>query len=111
MVLRAGQTWDHIGTRALLTSLPPARDLLADRGHDADWFRNALTERDIQPWIPSRRCREAPISHDVLCRHRHEIENAFARRADWRRIATRQDRCEDPFLSACTLAAIVMFWL
>ena len=112
MVLSAGQTSDCNGARALLSSLPPARVLLADWGHDADWFRNALTERDTQPCIPSRRCREVPISHDdVLYRQRHKIENAFARLKDWRRIATRYDRCADLFLSACALAAIVMFWL
>ncbi|MEH6787851.1 MAG: transposase, partial [Paracoccus sp. (in: a-proteobacteria)] len=54
----------------------------------------------------------APIPHDaVLYRERHRIENAFARLKDRRRIATRYDRCADLFLSACALAAVVMFWL
>jgi hypothetical protein len=39
------------------------------------------------------------------------IENAFARLKDWRRIATRYDRCVRVFLSACALAAVVLFWL
>lgn len=30
---------------------------------------------------------------------------------DWRRVATRYDRCPKVFLSACALAAVVMFWL
>lgn len=38
--LSAGQTSDYIGARALLASLPKAGTLLADRGYDADWFRN-----------------------------------------------------------------------
>lgn len=112
MFLTAGQTSDYIGARALLPSLPPAGTLLADRGYDADWFRNALIEREIQPCIPSRKCRKVPIPHDAdLYRQRHRIENAFARLKDWRRIATRYDRCADLFLSACALAAIVIFWL
>ena len=49
LFLTAGQTSDYIGARALLSSLSPAKTLLADRGYDADWFRNALIERDIQP--------------------------------------------------------------
>ena len=49
MFLSAGQTSDYIGARALLSSLPPAKHLLADRGYDADWFRNTLIERKIQP--------------------------------------------------------------
>lgn len=112
MYLSAGQTSDYIGARALLSSLPKARVLLADRGYDADWFRNALIENDIQPCIPSRKGRKITITHDAdLYRKRHKIENMFARLKDWRRIATRYDRCADLFLSACALAAIVMFWL
>lgn len=30
---------------------------------------------------------------------------------DWRRVATRYDRCPKVFLSAIALAAVVMFWL
>ncbi|MCA3461653.1 MAG: IS5/IS1182 family transposase, partial [Rhodobacter sp.] len=41
----------------------------------------------------------------------HRIENMFARLKDWRRIATRYDRCPILFLSACALAATVMYWL
>jgi transposase len=112
MYLSAGQTSDYIGARALLDALPPAGVLLADRGYDADWFRNALKERDIQPCIPSRRCRKTTASHNTdLYRKRHKVENMFARLKDWRRIATRYDRCADLFLSACALAAAVMFWL
>lgn len=112
MYLSAGQTSDYIGARALLSSLPPAGVLLADRGYDADWFRNALIERGIQPCIPSRKGRRTTIPHDAdLYRKRHKIENMFARLKDWRRIATRYDRCADLFLSACALAATVMFWL
>ena len=47
----------------------------------------------------------------ILYKSRHKIENMFARLKDWRRVETRYDRCADLFLSACTLAAVVMFWL
>lgn len=112
MFLSAGQTSDYIGARAMFSSLPPARTLLADRGYDADWFREALADREITACIPSRRGRKAVVPHDpALYRQRHKIENAFGRLKDWRRIATRYDRCADLFLSACALAAVVMFWL
>ncbi len=112
MYLSAGQTSDHIGARALLASLPKAGTLLADRGYDADRFRNALIERDIQPCIPSRKSRKTAIPHDAdLYRKRHKIENMFARPKDWRRIATRYDRCADLLLSACARAATVTFRL
>ena len=112
MYLSAGQTSDYIGARVLLSSLPQARALLADRGYDADCFRNALIERDIQPCVPSRKGRKTVIPHDVdLYRKRHKIENIFARLKDWHKIATRYERCADLFLSACALAAAIMFWL
>lgn len=112
MFLTAGQRSDYIGARALLSSLPPAKHLLADRGYDADWYRGALANKGIKPCIPSRKGRKAPIPHDEgKYRQRHRIENSFGRLKDWRRIATRYDRCPKVFLSARALAAIVMFWL
>lgn len=112
MFLSAGQTSDYIGARALLSSIPRAGALLADRGYDADWFRNALINMGISPYTPSRIGRKVPIPHDAdLYRLRHKIENMFARLKDWRRISTRYDRCPILFLSACALAATVIYWL
>jgi transposase len=86
--------------------------MLADRGYDADWHRNALIEMGISPCILSRRRRNVPISHEAdLYRLRHKIENLLARLTDRRRIATRCDRCPILFLSACALAATVIYWL
>jgi hypothetical protein len=43
---------------------------------------------------------------------RHEGSGlGFLTVKDWRRIATRYDRCAKVFLSAYALAAVVMFWL
>jgi transposase len=108
MFLSGGQTSDYIGARVILSGSPKAETLLADRGSDADWFRNALKDRGIAPCIPSRHGRKVPIPHDPDL---HRIENSFARLKDWRRIETRYDRCPKVFLSACALAAVVMFWL
>lgn len=85
---------------------------MADRDHDADWMHAALADRGIAACIPSRRGRRAACQHDPsLYRLRHEVENMFARLKDWRRIATRYDRCAGLFLSALALAATVLFWL
>ena len=112
MFLTAGQRSDDIGARALLDGLPPAEHLLADRGYDADWYREALEDRGIKPCIPSRKGRRTLIPHDeARYQKRHKIANSFARLKDWRRVATRYDRCPKVFLSACALAAVVMFWL
>jgi len=112
LFLTAGQCSDYFGARALLDSLPPAKHMLADRGYDADWYREALVDKGITPCIPSRKGRKTPVHYDeARYRQRHRIENSFARLKDWRRIATRYDRCPKVFLSACALAAVVMFWL
>lgn len=39
----------------LLSSLPDVDWLLGDRGYDADWFREALKDRDIRACIPGRK--------------------------------------------------------
>ena len=91
---------------------PPAKMLLGDNGYDADWFREALDVKAIAACIPARRGRKNPARHDPeLYKQRHRIEHLFARLKDWRRIATRYDRCGDLFLSAICIAATFMFWL
>ena len=47
----------------------------------------------------------------TLYRQRHKIENVFARIKDWRRVATRYDRCAHTFMSAISIAATVCYWL
>jgi transposase len=96
----------------LLPVLPQARELLGDRGYDSAGFRADLLARGIQPCIPTTRKRKIAIPHDsMLYRQRHRIENAFGRLKDWRRIATRYDRCAHTFFSAICIAATVIFWL
>ena len=44
-------------------------------------------------------------------KRRNRIEIMFGRLKDWRRVATRYDRCPETGLSAIALAATVLFWL
>jgi transposase len=112
MFLTAGHHSDYIDARALLSNLPPAKHMLADRGYDADWYRESLEEKGIAPCIPSRKGHKTPKTHyETRYRKRHKIKNSFARLKYWRRVATRYVRCPKVFLSACALAAVVMFWL
>ena len=112
LLLTEGQMSDHKGARLLLPSLPSAKELLADRGYDSNRFRAGLVERGIEPCIPSTKSRTVQLPYDkVLYRQRHRIENAFGRLKDWRRIATRYDRCAHTFFSAICIAATVTFWL
>ena len=110
--MTAGQVSDYTGAAALLDDLPKAQWLLGDRGYDADWFRDALEAKGIQPCIPGRRSRNEPVKYDKRrYRRRSRIEIMFGRLKDWRRVATRYDRCPTVFFSAVALAATVIFWL
>jgi len=58
------------------------------------------------------RSRKVPYEYDkALYRQRHKVENLFAKLKDWRRVATRYDRCAHTFFSAICIAAAVIFWL
>jgi transposase len=106
MLLTEGQMSDHNGAFLLLSSLPNAKELLADKGYDSDWFRHALIQRGITPCIPPRSNRKVQHPYDkILYRQRHKIENVFGRIKDWRRVATRYDRCAHAFMSAICIAA------
>jgi len=110
MLLSEGQMSDYKGAALMVDALPPAKQLLGDKGYDADWFRQALAVRGITACIPSKSNRAKPIEHDrILYRERHKIENTFGRLKDWRRIHTRYDRCAHTFFSAICIAAVVIF--
>ncbi len=110
--MTAGQVSDYTGAAALLGGLPSAEWLLADRGYDADWFREALVDKGIRACIPGRNSRAKPVRNDKRrYKRRNRIEIVFGRLKDWRRVATRYDRNPKVFLSAIALASVVMFWL
>ena len=110
--ITAGQVSDYTGAAALLDDLPKAKWMLADRGYDADWFREALQDKGIRACIPGRKKRKTPIKYDKRrYKRRNRIEIMFGRLKDWRRVATRYDRCPKVFLSAIALAALVIYWL
>ena len=54
MLLSEGQMSDYTGAALMLPVLPVARQLLADKGYDADWFRAALAKRSVAACIPSK---------------------------------------------------------
>jgi transposase len=112
MLLTEGQMSDHKGAFLLLSALPQAKELLADKGYDSDWFRAALAKRGTIACIPPRKNRKTQYHYDkVLYRQRHKIENVFGRIKDWRRVATRYDRCAHAFMSAISIAATCCYWL
>ena len=109
LFVTAGQVSDYIGARVLLSSLPKVDWLLGDRGYDADWFREALKDKAIRACIPGRKRCKTTIKYDKRrYKRRNRTEIVFGRLKDWRRVATRYDRCPKVFLSAIALAAVAV---
>jgi transposase len=112
MLLSEGQMSDFRGAALMFDAIPKAKQLLGDKGCDADWFREGLIGRGITPCIPSKSNRKVQIDYDTdLYKQRHKIEIMFGRLKDWCRIHTRYERCAHTFMSAIAIAATVIFWL
>jgi transposase len=112
MYLTAGQVSDFKGAEQLVNDLPTANVMLGDKGYDADWFRESLQGKNITPCIPPRKNRKRTIEYGKeLYKQRHKIEIMFGSLKDWRRIATRYDRCSHTFFSAICIAAIIIWWI
>ena len=78
--MTAGRVSDDTGAAALLDDLLKAQWLLADRGYDADWYRDALQAKGITPCIPGRKSRIMPIKYDKRrYKSRSRIEIMFGR--------------------------------
>ncbi|AXM99495.1 hypothetical protein CJF59_02085 [Acetobacter pomorum] len=64
------------------------------------------------PVFPPKKNRKLkPPYNWHLYKTRHLIENMFAKLKDWRRVATRYDRCAHTFMSAIHIAASFIFYL
>ena len=50
--ITAGQGRNHTDAAALKNRLPEAGQFLADRGYDADWFREGFTDKETHLHIP-----------------------------------------------------------
>lgn len=62
---------------------------MADRGYDADWFRDGLQAKEITPCIPGRKSRNKNVKHDKhRYKRRNRIEIMFGRLKDWRPATT-----------------------
>lgn len=79
----AGQVSDYTGAAALLGSLPAAELLLANRGYDADWFRDAFQDKEIRPCILGRKSCGKRVHYDKRrYKRRNRIEIMFERPKD-----------------------------
>ena len=92
--------------------MPPSAELVADKGYDSQALREWLVERGTEAVIPPRKNRKIQYDYDrAIYKQRNVVERMFCRFKDWRRIATRYDRCAHTFMAAITIAAIMIFWI
>ena len=57
---------DYKGAALMMPAMPEAKQLLADKGYDADWLRAALARRRIAACIPSKSNRKTAIPYDAV---------------------------------------------
>ena len=91
--------------------------VVADRGYDADWLRDALEERGMELVCPHRRGRKRPSRQDGRTLRRYKrrwiVERTFAWLGNFRRLLVRHERYINMFRAfvhvACILIALRQF--
>ena len=112
LLLTPGNVHDCKVAQRCIEAMPPAAELVADKGYDSKALRDWLAERGTTAVIPPRKNRKVQYHYDkTVYRQRNIIERMFCRLKDWRRIATRFDRNIKNFIAAIALAAAVIWWL
>jgi transposase len=110
--LTAGQVHDIKVAPLLVKQLSQGQYLIADKGYDCELLRQQIKQQNMRPLIP-RKKNSIIGNHDMdwhLYKHRHLVENLFARLKQFRSIATRYDKLERNYLSTLALACAFL-WL
>ena len=103
-----GQSGETTGVKALMEGIN-CDAFLGDKAYDADWLRDMLTVRGIEPVIPARKGRKNPASHDAeKYKWRHLVENFFQKMKEFKRIAMRSDKTDESFSSMIYIAAAII---
>ena len=107
LALTAGEAHDNRLAAKLLSGLKSGAMLLADRGYDADWIRELVSEHGAWANIPPRRYRnDALCFSPYLYRARNLVERFFNEIKQCRRVATRYDKLAANDLALIQLASI-----
>jgi transposase len=105
--LTPGEAHDNRLCSVLLDGLRPQTIVLADRGYDADWIRDFVSDQGAWANIPPKKNRKNPICFSAdLYRSRNLVERFFNKIKQYRRIATRYDKLAANYLAFIKLASI-----
>lgn len=92
-----------------LVASSDGENIIGDKGYDSELLRDAVLAKEAIPHIPRKSNSRKPNPHfdESLYRHRHLVENLFAKLKHFRAFATRYDKLTRNFTStvfiACTL--------
>lgn len=85
--------------------------VIADKGYDADNFRQTVLEEGATPVIPPRSRRKQPADYDRwLYRERHLVECFMNKFKHYRRLFSRYDKLDRCFLGFLSFVA-ALIWL
>ena len=106
LLLTPGHASDKATAPDLLIDLPPADDVVADRGYDWQFLIDFIAARGGRAHIPTQRDRKVQRSVDPdLYRNRNLVERFFNKLKHFRRIATRFDKLARNYLAAVLVAS------
>lgn len=108
--LSGGQRADISQVKPLLVDYE-TQAVIADKGYDADWLIDWLTQRGIEVVIPAKvnRLEERTIDEN-LYEDRNQVERYFNKLKHDRRVATRYEKTASSFAGFVYLAS-AMIWL
>lgn len=104
--ITGGEVHDCKVAPVIIEKLPLADYIMADKGYDSEEIREKIKKKDSVPVIP-RKCNSKTGNSEIdwgLYKHRHLVENLFARLKHFRSIATRYDKLKRNFASMLALA-------
>ncbi|MFO1257726.1 MAG: IS5 family transposase [Gammaproteobacteria bacterium] len=110
--ITGGEVHDCKIARELINKLPVSDYVIADKGYDSEELREIVRNKSSISIIP-RKSNSTVGNFDVdwgLYKHRHLVENIFARLKHFRSIATRYDKLKRNFSSMLALACSYL-WL
>jgi len=93
--LEAAQRHDLYACTGLIEKIPAQTIIVADRGYDAQWFRQKCRKRGLKPLIPKREMgkNKKKKTNDPITRMgRWRCERLFAWMAKFRKLQTRYER-------------------
>lgn len=107
LALTPGQASDKEAAVPMIASLTRTRDLVADRGYDAQYLLDLARTRGATAHIPTQRDRKVQRSVDkTVYRCRNLVERFFSKLKHFRRVATRFDKLARNYLAAVALASV-----